>query len=113
MGTRKLGVKTAHRKAMLANMVNSLIFHGRIETTLTRAKEASSMAEKMITLGKKGSLHNRRQALKTLRNKDAVAQLFENIAPKYSERNGGYTRVLKVGHRRGDGSLMAILEFVE
>lgn len=113
MGTRKLGVKSAHREAMLANLVNSLIVHGRIETTVTRAKEARSVAEKMITLAKKGSPHNRRQAFRTLRNKEAVHTLFEEVGPKFTERQGGYTRVLKLGPRRGDGAPMAVLELVE
>lgn len=108
----KLGRPTAHRKAMLRNQVTSLLEHGRIETTAVKAKETQRMAEKMITLGKRGDLHARRQALKYILNEDVVTKLFEEIAPEYSERNGGYTRVLKLGPRRGDGAEMAILELV-
>lgn len=109
---RKLGRRTDHRKAMLRNQVTSLLKHGRIETTVTRAKETQRMADKMITLGKKGDLHARRQALAYIYDEDIVTKLFDEIAPNYSERNGGYTRVLKLGPRRGDGSEMAILELV-
>lgn len=112
MGNRKLGVKSAHRESMLSNMVVSLINHERITTTLTRAKEARPIAEKMITLAKDGSLHSRRQALKTLKHKDSVGKLFEELAPRFTERNGGYTRILKLGPRRGDGAEMAILEYL-
>ena len=100
---RKLGRPTAHRKAMLRNQVTSLLRSGRIETTVTRAKETKRMADKMITLGKRGDLHARRQAL---------AYIYDEEVAKYSERNGGYTRVLKVGPRRGDGAEVAILELV-
>ncbi len=113
MGTRKLGVKSAHRNAMLANMISSLIKHKRIETTLARAKEARSLAEKMISLAKEGSLHSRRQALTFLKDKDAVAELFEKVGPRFADRDGGYTRVIKLGQRRGDGASMAILEIIE
>jgi large subunit ribosomal protein L17 len=109
---RKLGRRTDHRKAMLRNQVTSLLEHGRIETTVTRAKETQRIAERMITLGKRGDLHARRQALSYIYSEDVVTKLFEEIAPKYSDRNGGYTRVLKMGPRRGDGSEMAILELV-
>lgn len=109
---RKLGRPTAHRKAMLRNLVTSLLESGRIETTVTRAKETQRMAEKMITLGKRGDLHARRQALSYIYDEEVVKKLFDEIAPKYSERNGGYTRVLKVGPRRGDGAEIAILELV-
>lgn len=109
---RKLGRPTAHRKAMLRNQVTSLLRSGRIETTVTRAKETQRMAEKMITLGKRGDLHARRQVLAYVYDEDVVKNLFDEIAPKYAERNGGYTRVLKVGPRRGDGSEMAIIELV-
>ena len=109
---RKLGRPTDHRKAMLRNQVTSLLEHGKIETTVTRAKETQRMAEKMITLGKRGDLHARRQALSYIYSEDVVTKLFEEIAPQYSERNGGYTRVLKLGPRRGDGAEMAILELV-
>lgn len=113
MGKRKLGVKSAHRSSMLANLVISLIDHGRITTTVHRAKEARPLAEKMITLAKDGSLHSRRQALQTLGNKDSVARLFEEVGPQFADRNGGYTRIIKVGPRLGDGAEMAILELVQ
>ncbi|MBC8591558.1 50S ribosomal protein L17 [Lachnospiraceae bacterium NSJ-29] len=109
---RKLGRETSHRKAMLRNQVTSLLRNGRIETTVTRAKETQRMTEKMITLAKKGDLHARRQVLSYVYDEDVVKDLFENIAPKYAERSGGYTRVLKVGPRRGDGAEMAIIELV-
>ncbi|MDX9916389.1 MAG: 50S ribosomal protein L17 [Gudongella sp.] len=109
---RKLGRLTSHRKAMLRNLVTSLLREERIETTVTRAKEAKRMAEKMITLGKRGDLHARRQALAYIYDEDVVKKLFDEIAPKYAERNGGYTRVIKVGPRRGDGAEIAILELV-
>ena len=109
---RKLGRESGHRKSMLSNQVISLFNAGRIETTVSKAKETQRMAEKMITLGKKGDLHARRQALAFLKDKDVVNELFEEIAPKYAERNGGYTRVLKLGPRRGDAAEMAILELV-
>ncbi|NLW22821.1 MAG: 50S ribosomal protein L17 [Tissierellia bacterium] len=109
---RKLGRPTDHRKAMLRNQVTSLLEHGRIETTVDRAKETQRMVEKMITLGKRGDLHARRQALAYIYSEDVVKKLFDEIAPKYSDRNGGYTRVLKLGPRRGDGAEMAILELV-
>ncbi|MDY3031200.1 MAG: 50S ribosomal protein L17 [Clostridia bacterium] len=112
-GTRKLGLPTAQRKAMLRNMVTSFLENGRIETTVTRAKEAQSMAEKMITLGKTNTLHSRRQALEFITKEDVVTKLFSEIAPKYAERNGGYTRILKLGPRRGDSAEMAILELVD
>lgn len=109
---RKLGRPTAHRKAMLRNQVTSLLRSGRIETTVTRAKETQRMAEKMITLGKRGDLHARRQVLAYVYDEDVTTSLFSEIAPKYAERNGGYTRVLKLGPRRGDGAEMAIIELV-
>ena len=109
---RKLGRPTDHRKAMLRNQVTSLFEKGRIETTVTRAKETQRMAEKMITLAKRGDLHARRQVLAYIYDEDVVTKLFEEISPNYSERNGGYTRVLKLGPRRGDGAEMAILELV-
>lgn len=109
---RKLGRRTDHRKAMLRNQVTSLLKHGRIETTLTRAKETRRMAEKMITLGKRGDLHARRQVLAYIYDEDVVKKLFDEIASNYADRNGGYTRILKLGPRRGDGSEMAILELV-
>lgn len=109
---RKLGRRSDHRRAMLRNQVTSLLKHGRIKTTVTRAKETQRMAEKMITLGKKGDLHARRQALAYIFDEDVVKKLFDDIAPNYADRNGGYTRVLKLGPRRGDSSEMAILELV-
>ncbi|MDD4378118.1 MAG: 50S ribosomal protein L17 [Eubacteriales bacterium] len=111
-GTRKLGRPTDQRRAMLRNLVTSFLESGKIETTVTRAKEVRSLAEKMITLGKEGSLHSRRQALAYITKEDVVTKLFEEIAPKYAERQGGYTRIIKVGPRRGDAAEMAILEFV-
>ena len=109
---RKLGRPTSHRKAMLRNQVTSLFKNGKIETTLHKAKETQRVAEKMITLAKRGDLHARRQVLAYIYDKDVVKKLFDEIAPKYADRNGGYTRVLKVGPRRGDGAEMAILELV-
>jgi large subunit ribosomal protein L17 len=111
-GHRKLGRPTAHRKAMLRNQVTDLLREGRITTTITRAKETRRMAEKMITLGKRGDLHARRQALAYIYDEDVVTDLFDNIAPKYAERNGGYTRILKLGQRRGDTAEMVFLELV-
>ena len=111
-GYRKLGRPTAHRKAMLRNQVTDLLREGRITTTVTRAKETRRMAEKMITLGKRGDLHARRQALAYIYDEDVVTDLFDNIAPKYAERNGGYTRILKLGKRQGDAAEMAVLELV-
>ncbi len=111
-GTRKLGRPTDQRKAMLRGLVTSLLENGKIETTLARAKEVRCLADKMITLGKTNTLHSRRQALSFVTKKDVVYKLFEEIAPKYAERNGGYTRVLKAGPRRGDGAEMAIIELV-
>ncbi len=111
-GTRKLGRPTDQRKAMLRALVTSLLENGKIETTLARAKEVRCLADKMITLGKTNTLHSRRQALSFVTKKDVVYKLFEEIAPKYAERDGGYTRVLKAGPRRGDGAEMAIIELV-
>lgn len=109
---RKLGRPTDHRKAMIRNLVTSLLKSERIETTVTRAKETKRMTDKMITLAKKGDLHARRQVLAYVYEEDVVKKLFDEIAPKYEDRNGGYTRVLKVGPRRGDGAEIAILELV-
>lgn len=111
-GYRKLGRPTDQRKAMLRNLVTSFLKHGKIETTETRAKETRNIAEKMITLAKRGDLHARRQVLAFVTEETVVADLFENIAPKYAERNGGYTRMYKVGPRRGDGAEIVILELV-
>ena len=112
-GTRKLGRPTAHRNAMLRGMVTYLIENGSIETTLTRAKEVRSIAEKMITLGKKNTLASRRQALAYITKEDVVKELFDVIAPKYAERSGGYTQIYKMGPRRGDGAEMAIIKLVD
>ncbi len=112
MGTRKLNLPTDQRMALLRNLVTSFLENGRIETTVTRAKEAQSLAEKMITLGKANTLHSRRQALEFITKEDVVTKLFAEIAPKYADRNGGYTRVIKTGPRRGDAAPMAILELV-
>ena len=109
---RKLGRETAHRNLMLRNLVTSLLREGRIETTVTRAKETRRMAEKMITLAKRGDLHARRQALAYILDETVVTDIFENIAPKSSERNGGYTRIIKMGPRRGDCAEMAFIELV-
>lgn len=111
-GTRKLNLPTDQRMALLRNLVTSLLENGRIETTVTRAKETRSLAEKMITLGKANTLHSRRQALAFITKEDVVKKLFDEIAPKYAERNGGYTRVVKTGPRRGDAAPMAIVELV-
>ena len=111
-GTRKLGRTTDHRKAMLRGMVTFLLENGQIETTVTRAKETRSMAEKMITLGKKGTLAARRQALAFITKEDVVTKLFAEIAPKYENRNGGYTRIIKIGPRKGDGAMEVVLELV-
>lgn len=109
---RKLGRTSDHRKALLRNQVTSLFRSGRIETTFAKAKETQRMAEKMITLAKRGDLHARRQVLAYVYDEDIVTKLFDEIAPNYAERNGGYTRVLKLGPRRGDAAEMAILELV-
>ncbi|AQS02835.1 50S ribosomal protein L17 [Clostridium beijerinckii] len=111
-GHRKLGLPTDQRRAMLRNLVTSLLKHGKIETTETRAKETRSIAEKMITLGKRGDLHARRQVLSYVQEELVVKNLFDNVAPKYTERNGGYTRMIKKGPRRGDGAEIVILELV-
>lgn len=109
---RKLGLPTDQRMAMLRSLTTSLLKHGKIETTVTRAKETKRLAEQMITLGKRGDLHARRQVLAFVTEEEVVRDLFENIAPKYAERNGGYTRILKMGPRRGDAAEMVILELV-
>ena len=111
-GSRKLGRTSDHRKAMLRAMVTYLIDNGKIETTVTRAKEVRSEAEKMITLGKKGDLHSKRQVFAYVTKEAVSKKLFDEIAPKYTERNGGYTRIIKVGPRRGDGAEMAVIELV-
>lgn len=112
-GTRKLGRKTDHRMAMLKGLVTILLEKGKLETTVTRAKEVSALADKMVTLGKANTLAARRQALAFITREDVVVKLFDSIAPLYTERNGGYTRVLKLGPRRGDGAEMALIEMVD
>lgn len=109
---RKLGRPTDQRIAMLRSLTTSFLETGRVQTTVTRAKEVQKLAEKMITLGKKNTLHTRRQALAFITKEDVVTKVFGEIAPKYAERNGGYTRVIKIGPRRGDAAEMAILELV-
>jgi large subunit ribosomal protein L17 len=111
--TLKLGRTAAHRKALLANQVCSLIVHRRIKTTLAKAKAVRPLAERMVTLGKNGSLHARRNALSILRQKDAVKKLFDDIAQKSTNRNGGYTRIVKLGRRKSDSAPMAFLEWVD
>ena len=111
-GTRKLGRPTDHRIAMMRGMVTALLENGRLETTLYRAKELRSVADKMVTLGKKNTLHSRRQALAFITKEDVVSKLFSEIAPRYESRNGGYTRIIKTGPRRGDAAEMAIIELV-
>lgn len=110
---RKLGRPTDQRRAMLRNMTTSLLENGRIITTLTRAKEVQKLADKMVTLGKANTLHTKRQALSFITKRDIVSKLFDEIAPKFAERNGGYTRVIKMGPRRGDAAEMAVLELVD
>ena len=111
--TVKLGRTAAHRKSLLANQVCSLIEHQRIKTTLAKAKAVRPLAEKMVTLGKKGSLHARRTALSVLRQKDAVKKLFDDIAPRNASRSGGYTRIIKLGLRKSDAAPVAFLEWVD
>lgn len=111
-GTRKLGRATDHRKAMLRAMVTYLIEEGKIETTVTRAKEVRSMAEKMITTAKNNDLHSKRQVFSYITKEDVAKKLFDEVAPKYMERNGGYTRIIRTGPRRGDAAEMAIIELV-
>lgn len=112
-GTRKLGRPTAHRKAMLRGMVTLLLDNGSIETTVTRAKEVKAIADKMITLGKKNTLASRRAALAFITKEDVTKKLFDQIAPKYADRSGGYTAIYKLGQRRGDGAEMALLKLVD
>ncbi len=112
-GTRKLGRPTAHRKAMMRGMVTLLLENGQVETTLTRAKEVRSIAEKMITLGKKNTLASRRAALAYITKEDVVTKVFTELAPLYADRNGGYTQIFKLGPRRGDGAEMAIVKLID
>ena len=111
-GTRKLGRPTDHRRAMLRAMVTYLLEKGQIETTVTRAKEVRAVAEKMITIGKNTDLHSKRQVFAYVTKEDVAKKLFDEIAPKYSDRNGGYTRIVKIGPRRGDAAEMAIIQLV-
>ena len=111
-GTRKLSKDSAHRLAMLRAMVTFLLQNGRIETTVYKAKEVRSMAEKFISLGKENTLHNKRLALGFITKEDVVSKLFNEISPKYNTRNGGYTRITNIGPRRGDAANMAIVELV-
>ena len=111
-GTRKLGRPTDHRMAMLRAMVTYLLENGKIETTVTRAKEVRPLAEKMITLGKKNTLAAKRQAFAFITKEAVVKKTFDEIAPKYADRNGGYTRIIRIGPRRGDGAEMAIIELI-
>lgn len=110
---RKLGRNTPHRKAMLRNMVTSLLDHERMETTDSRAKELRGVAERMITLGKRGTLHARRMALAMIQRESVVSKVFDELAQRYRDRDGGYTRVIKLGNRRGDNSPMSIIELVK
>lgn len=113
MKHRKLNKTASHRKAMFRNMVNSLIEHEQIVTTLPKAKELRAIADKIITLGKRGDLHARRQATAKMRKDEQVRKLFDVIGPRYADRHGGYTRVLKAGYRRGDNAPMAVIELVD
>ena len=110
---RRLGRTSAHRKALFRNMVTALIMHERIRTTLAKAKEMRGKVEKTITLGKKGTLHARRLAFKTVSQKDALQKLFGPLSERYAERKGGYTRIIKIGNRRGDDAPMAFIELVD
>ena len=112
-GTRKLGRTSDHRKAMLRAMVTFLLENGRIETTVTRAKEVRSMAEKMITIAKTNDLNSKRQVLAYVTKEDVVKKLFDEIAPRYAERPGGYTRIVRTGFRVGDASPMAVIALVD
>ncbi|MDD4801662.1 MAG: 50S ribosomal protein L17 [Syntrophomonas sp.] len=113
MSYRRLGFRADHRRALLRNSVTSLLEHEKITTTETRAKEISSIAEKMITLGKRGDLHSRRLAGSYLMSEDVVTKLFTGISERYKERQGGYTRIIKTGVRKGDGAPMAIIELLQ
>lgn len=111
-GARKLGRASDHRKAMLKAMVTFLLENGRIETTVTRAKEVRALAEKMITIGKQDNLHSKRQVYSFITKEEVAKKLFDEIAPKYADVNGGYTRIIKIGPRRGDAAEMAIIELI-
>jgi large subunit ribosomal protein L17 len=110
---RKLGRDPAHRKALFSNLTGALVTHGRIKTTLAKAKEMRPVAERMVTLGKRGDLHARRQAKAFLRSGDVVHLLFAEVAPRFADRPGGYTRIVKLGPRQGDGAEMAYIEWVD
>lgn len=110
---RRLGRKTSHREAMFRNMVTSLLDHGKITTTDAKAKEIRIVAERMITLGKRGDLHSMRLAASVIREKSVVSKLFSTIAPRYKERLGGYTRIIKLGYRQGDAAPVSLIELVE
>ena len=110
---RKLGRDASHRKALYANLTGSLIEHGRIRTTLAKAKEVRPIAEQMITLARRGDVHARRQALAYLRSQDVVYKLFSDVAPRFADRPGGYSRIVKLGPRQGDAAEMAYLELVD
>lgn len=112
MKLRKLGRTSGHRRALLKNQVTALVLHGRIETTEAKAKSIKPLADKMVTLGKKGDLASRRRAAAFLVDPAAVKKLFEEVAPQYTERSGGYTRIIKTGVRRGDAAPLAIIEWV-
>ena len=111
-GSRKLGRTSDHRQAMLRAMVTFLLENGKIETTVTRAKEVRAMAEKMITLGKNNNLHSKRQVFAYVTKEEVVKKLFDEIAPKYADVNGGYCRIIKIGPRRGHAAEMAVIELV-
>lgn len=110
---RKLGRTTAHREAMLANLAASLLKHGRVETTLPKAKEVRHLAERVVTLGKRGTVAARRRAMSMIRDRQAVSRAFAELAERFTARNGGYTRILKLGHRHGDAAPMAVIEYVD
>jgi large subunit ribosomal protein L17 len=110
---RRLGRSVSHRKAMFANLATSLIEHEQIVTTLPKAKDLRPIVEKLVTLGKRGGLHARRQAISEIGSETAVKRLFDTIAPRYADRNGGYLRIMKAGFRKGDNAAMAVIEFVD
>ena len=112
LGNRKMGRTTDHRKAMLRAMVTFLLENGKIETTVTRAKEVRAMAEKMITIAKANDLHSKRQVYSYITKETVAKKVMDEIAPKYADRNGGYTRIVKIGPRRGDAAEMAIIELI-
>jgi large subunit ribosomal protein L17 len=110
---RKLGRDASHRKALYANLTSALIEHGRIKTTVAKAKEVRPVAEQMITLGRRGDVHSRRQALKLLRSQDVVHKLFSEVGPRFADRPGGYSRIVRIGPRQGDAAEMVYLELVD